>query len=380
MTATSPPRSAYLHVPFCRHRCGYCNFAVVAGRDDLIPVYLEALAKELGALGEPRPVETLYLGGGTPTHLGNEQLDELLGLARHWFPPLHGDCHTEWTVEANPEDISAETIRALASHGVTRLSLGSQSFDADKLRRLERGHTAEQIEQAVLLAHSAEMQASVDLIFAAPDESLSAWQEDVRRAISLQPDHVSVYGLTYEKGTRFWSELNKGFLHEREEDLQRDMYLLAIDHLTEAGFEHYEVSNFAQAGKRSRHNESYWTGREYYAAGPGAARYVDGVRETNHASTTTWLKRVQAGESAVALSESLDPEQRARERLVFGLRRLEGIAHSEFEAATGFSIDDLAGESIRRHIEVGLLNDDGARLKLTREGLLVSDALWPELL
>ena len=158
------------------------------------------------------------------------------------------------------------------------------------------------------------------------------------------------------------------------------MYALAIDRLTAAGFEHYEVSNFARPGCRSRHNQTYWSGDGYFAAGPGAARYVDGVRETNHRSTTTYLRRVLAGESPVAEREQLSPEARARELLVFGLRRMEGVSRSEFRERTGFDIDALVGGRCRKFVALGLLADDGERIRLTREGLFVSDAMWPELL
>jgi oxygen-independent coproporphyrinogen-3 oxidase len=157
------------------------------------------------------------------------------------------------------------------------------------------------------------------------------------------------------------------------------MYAEAIERLAAAGFDHYEVSNFARPGRRSRHNEVYWAGGEYYAAGPGAARYVGGVRETNHRSTTTYLKRVLAGESPVAESERLEPEARARERLVLGLRRMEGVDRRAFAEAAGYAIDELAGPAIARFVRMGLLADDGRRVRLTREGLFVSDALWPEL-
>lgn len=374
------PRSAYLHVPFCRHRCGYCNFAVVAGREDLEGDYLRAIAAELARLEAPRPVNTLYFGGGTPTRLSPCALDELLTVAREWFPPLHGSRYVEWTVEANPEDLPAEKLTLLMEHGVTRLSLGAQSFRREKLRVLEREHTAEQIEAVVTGARGSGLQVSVDLIFAAPAETLAEWRTDVERAIALEPDHMSVYGLTYEKGTRFWSRLSSGELREAPDELQRDIFLLAEELLGRSGYEHYEVSNYARPGKRSRHNEAYWLGHEYYAAGPGAARYVAGVRETNHRSTTTYLRRVLAGESSVAEREQLSDEERARERLVFGLRRLEGIDVEEFESATGYAIDALAGEAVQKHVALGLLERESSRLRLTKEGLLVSDALWPEYL
>ncbi len=366
-------------MPFCRHRCGYCNFAVVAGRDDLAPAYLKALATELSWLETPRPVETLYLGGGTPTRLVAPQLAELLTLARRWFPVLPG-VEPEWTVEANPGDLSESSIALLAEHGVTRISLGVQSLNAAKLTKLERDHTPEDVQRVVSQAKSAGLAVAIDLIFAAPGETFAAWQDDVEAALALEPSHISTYGLTYEKGTTFWSRRDHGDLSELEDDLQRSMYEHAIDRLAEAGFEHYEVSNFARPGRRSRHNEAYWTGREWHAAGPGAARFVAGVRETNHRSTTTWLRRVGTGESPVEDREELTGEELARERLVFGLRRLEGVRRDDFKNQTGYEIEQLACEPIERLAETGLLFDDGQTVRLTRDGLLVSDALWPELL
>jgi oxygen-independent coproporphyrinogen-3 oxidase len=373
----APPRSAYLHVPFCRHRCGYCNFSVVAGRDDLVAAFLEAISAEFSQLVTPREVDTLYFGGGTPTHLTSVELDQLCQLALRWHP-LATDY--EWTVEANPNDVNCERLAVLARHGVNRISLGAQSFRADKLKLLERDHQAEQIIQATRLAREAGMQVALDLIFAAPDETLSQWQADLDAALSLDPEHLSTYGLTFEKGTSFWNRLARDEIGALPEELQRDMYLAAIDRLTQAGWDHYEISNFARPERRSRHNEAYWSGLGYFAAGPGAARYVDGVRETNHRSTTTYLKRVLAGQSPVAERECLEPLQRAREFLVFALRRLEGIDRDVFRQQTEQSLDQLAGKEIARFVELGLLADDGQRVRLTREGLLVSDSFWPELL
>ena len=374
------PTSAYIHVPFCRHRCGYCNFAVVTGRDDLVDDYLRAIEEELSRISKPQPVRTLYIGGGTPTRLPSESLDALLRLVSHWFPPLEGDRYAEWTVEANPGDFSEGTIELLAERGVTRLSLGVQSLNAKKLGQLERDHTPEQVEQVLCEAKAAGLEVAVDLIFAAPGETLDDWLVDLEQAIALAPNHVSTYGLTYEQGTSFWSRRLKGTLNELGEDLQRDMYLAAIDRLTAAGLVHYEISNHAQPGCRSQHNEAYWAGEEYFAVGPGAARYIDGIRSTNHRSTTTYLKRVLAGGSPVAEQEELTPEERARERLIFGLRRLEGVERDWFHRVTGYELDALAGPTIEQHVEWGLLEDNGKRVRLTRQGLLVSDAIWPEML
>jgi len=375
------PRAAYIHVPFCRHRCGYCNFTLVAGRDDLIDAYLEALARELAALRGPHEVETLFFGGGTPTHLPPLCLACLLDIVRQTFPLAPGG---ELSVEANPIDLDRAKADALAAAGVTRISLGAQSFDPRVLELLERDHAPEQIVASLDHARRIAQSVSLDLIFGVPGQSLADWQRDLSSAIALAPDHLSTYGLTFEKGTAFWSRLGRGEMTRADEDLERAMYEAAIDTLTAAGYEHYEVSNFARSGHRCRHNETYWTGRPYFAAGPGASRFIAGRRETNHRSTTTYIARVLAGQSPVAESEQLDPEDAARERLVFALRRLEGIALDQFAAETGFSAEQLGGAALARFVEQGLLEfsarDQHRYLRLTRRGLLVSDAIWPEFL
>jgi len=378
----APPRAAYIHIPFCARRCGYCNFTVVAGRDDLVDRYFAALERELSWLESPRAVDTLFFGGGTPTQLGVASLRRLLRLVMRWFPLAAG---YELTVEANPADITAELAQMLAEEGVTRVSLGAQSFDAPKLRVLERDHAPQDICRAVELLRGAgtsraPMSISLDLIFGTPGESLATWRRDLQSALDLAPDHLSTYGLTYERGTTFWGRLLKGDLARLEDELERSMYSQAIESISAAGLAHYEVSNFARPGHRCRHNEVYWAGRGYFAAGPGAARYVDGRREVNHQSTTTWIKRVLAGESPVAQSETLEPEDRAREMLVLGLRRREGVDRARFVAETGFNPDDLLQDAMRRFADSGLLETSGTHIRLTADGLLVSDAIWPYVL
>ena len=371
------PRSAYIHVPFCRHHCGYCNFTLVAGRDDLIAAYLEALSKELSWLGEPHEVDTLFFGGGTPTHLPPRELAALLEIAKRWFPLAP---NYELSVEANPIDLDEARCEVLAATGVTRISLGVQSFRAEKLQVLERDHREQEILAAYASARRIAKSVSIDLIFAAPGETAGQWQQDLAKAIALEPDHVSTYGLTFERGTSFWGRLNRGELTQAPEEAEAQMYELAIDLLTAAGYEHYETSNFARPGHRCRHNEAYWTGLPYFAAGPGAARYIAGRREMNHRSTTTYIQRVLSGQSPVVESEELSLEGRARERLVFALRRLEGISLEEFERETGFSVDALVKLPLANYVAQGLFERKDGRLRLTHRGLLVSDALWPEFL
>jgi oxygen-independent coproporphyrinogen-3 oxidase len=376
-TANALARAAYVHVPFCAHRCGYCNFTLVAGRDDLVTSYLAALERELQTLGQPQPVETLFIGGGTPTHLEPPQLERLLRLVSQWFVLEPGG---EFSVEANPAGLNSQRVGLLADAGVTRVSLGAQSFNADKLRLLERDHTADDIRRAVELLRPRVASLSLDLIFGVPHETRAMWQADLQAALALVPDHLSTYGLTFERGTAFWSRLSHGQLQRVDEELERTLYGDAIDALATACLEHYEVSNFARPGHRCRHNAAYWAGESYWAAGPGAARYIHGRREMNHRSTTTWIKRVLAGQSPVAESETLSPQDRARELLVFGLRRMEGVTRSDFLHRTGYSLDALAGSILADYVSWGLMTDDGQRVRLAREGLFISDALWPRLL
>jgi oxygen-independent coproporphyrinogen III oxidase len=245
-TAAGPPwlqpRAAYVHVPFCAHRCGYCDFAVSAGQDHLIELYIDAVAAELVRLETPRPVETLFLGGGTPTYLSPAQLDRLFAELDRWLPRPAG---AEVSIESTPDSLDADRARVLADHGVTRVSIGVQSFRPHLLRVLERVHGPEQVPAAVAVARGIGAQVSLDLIFGVPGQSLHDWAGDLDEALTFAPDHVATYGLTYETGTRLWKQRRLGAVRSLDEEAERAMYLHAIDALGVAGFEHYEISNFS---------------------------------------------------------------------------------------------------------------------------------------
>lgn len=371
-----PPRAAYIHVPFCRHRCGYCNFALIADRDDLMEAYLLALEQELSWLENTFQVDTLYLGGGTPSHLPPVLLEQLFQIVLQRFTLAD---RFEFTMEANPADITPDLVEVMKTYQVNRVSLGVQSFSDRKLAVLERNHNAAVIEQAVDWLQATIPSISLDLIFAVPDESLEEWDADLRHAMALSPEHISTYGLTFEPGTAFERRRQNEEFQLISEENDRKMYEMAIEQLAAHGMEHYEVSSFAIPGKRSRHNETYWSGRSYFGAGPGAARYVNGRRETNHRSTVGYLRRVKAGQSPVVEQEQLEPSDRARELLVFGLRRLAGVDCDQFAKQTGFSVEELAGPAIQRLVGLKLLEVAGKQLRLSREGLFVSDSIWPEL-
>jgi oxygen-independent coproporphyrinogen-3 oxidase len=366
------PRAAYIHVPFCAHRCSYCDFAIAVGQDHLIELYLDGLSAELVTLGTPQPVQTIFLGGGTPTYLNAVQLDRLLGEINRWLPVEPGH---EFTVEANPGTLDADKVAVLAGHGVTRVSLGAQSFHPHLLQALERDHDPAEVPRAVESVRQRIDQVSLDLIFGVPGQTAGEWQDDLERALALGPDHVSTYGLTYEKGTPLWKRRNRGEVVALDEEQELVLYAQGIDTLEAAGFEHYEISNFARPGCRSRHNQVYWANEAYFGFGMGAARYVNGHRELNTRNLKAYIQGALSGESTTFQSEVLSPEERARETMALQLRRREGINRAAFRAQTGYDLDALTGPVIARHVEQGLLSDEGGSVFLTRRGKYVADAL-----
>jgi oxygen-independent coproporphyrinogen-3 oxidase len=371
------PRHAYVHVPFCRRRCGYCDFALVAGRDDLVDRYLAAIDRELERLPAVLDLDTLYLGGGTPSHLGPTGLCRLFAILSAKLEPAAG---AEVTIEANPNDVTETLAAAARDCGVTRVSLGAQSLDAATLRALDRDHTADDVRRAVAILAGHGFAVNVDLMTAAPGQSLADVDRDLAAAVALGAGHLSVYCLTWEKGTRFESLRRRGTLARTEEAVERAMLEMSIDRLEAAGYEHYEVSNFARPGARCRHNEAYWDCRPWEAVGPGAARFDGRERITNHRSTTTWMRRVLEGGDTEGDRDTMSALEAAQERVVVGLRRRDGVSRSAFLAASGLALDVVAGGAIAGWLAAGLATDDGERIRLTREGLLVSDSLWAEVL
>ena len=373
------PSAAYFHVPFCAHRCGYCDFTLIAGRDDLVGDYLLSLEREieLSQISRGTPLKTLFFGGGTPTHPQPAEMRRLFEMTRQYF---HVSDSTEFSVEANPLDLTDEKIDLLAEMGVNRISLGVQSFSQQALALLERDHCADDVRNVMARLKSRFENVSLDLIFGVPNQTLSDWKETLLQAIELGPSQISTYGLTFEKGTAFWTRRNRGDISAVDEELERDQYAFAMEQLPAAGYEQYEISNFAKPGFECRHNNVYWNGDEYWAFGPGAARYLNGRRETNIRSVLGWLARLERDESPVADAEELDPEHRARELIYLGLRRIRGISRKSFHEQTGFELDELCGPALREQTQLGLLDDDGSDVRLTLEGRFVADRVVMEFL
>jgi oxygen-independent coproporphyrinogen-3 oxidase len=354
----------YVHVPFCARRCTYCDFAIAVRRVVPVDDYLGGLNAELTARfrrSAPTPIETLYLGGGTPSYLGASGVERTLDLVGRWFTPLPG---ADVTIEANPDDVGLDAVRTWRRAGVTRVSLGAQTFDDRALASLHRTHTARQVDEAREALASEELDWSLDLIFALPPEIERSWERDLDRALSLDPPHLSCYGLTVESATPVERAISRGQLSEASEDVYEREFLLAHDRLTGAGFEHYEVSNYARPGHDSRHNRAYWARAPYVGLGPGAHGFDGATRRWNEREYARWLERVTRGDDPIAGEERLTPEQVRVELAYLGLRTDRGVAITD--------ANRVVVEEWRRAGWASSLHD---RIRLTATGWLRLDAL-----
>ncbi len=369
----------YVHVPMCRSRCAYCDFYSEVIRPGVVAPLVSATLAELERAGRDRPLSfrTLFVGGGTPTALPTDALESLLrGCAARV-----GDPEPEFTVEANPATVIAATADMLVCAGVNRLSLGAQSFLPAELAVLERAHapgaTAETIEtcRAAGLSHF-----SLDLIFGIPGQTLTTWRHSLAAAISLEPEHLSCYGLTYEPGTRLYARLTSGEVERVHPDLEADMYELAIDTLAAGGYHQYEISNFARPGAECRHNLTYWRNEPYLGIGPAAAGYVDGLRYKNVADTDAYIRAINAGETRYCEQERLDPAQCARETAMLGLRTTAGLDCRRFSERFGLDPLHFFSAAIEKHARNRLLEADTEHIRLTRRGLLLADRVIADFL
>ncbi|HEY3210675.1 MAG TPA: radical SAM family heme chaperone HemW [Actinomycetota bacterium] len=355
----------YVHIPFCLTRCGYCDFNTYAGLDHLAGGYVDTLVRE-AELWAPdwRSVEfvSLFFGGGTPTTLPSPRLVKLLDQVRAGFSFTPG---AEITSEANPDTIDEPYLRALLDAGVSRLSMGVQSFDPAVLGALERIHSPEAALRAFAAARRAGFtNVNLDLIYGAHGETLDAWHSTVRRAIELGPEHLSCYALTIEPATPLGRKVAAGLVPPPDPELQADMYELACQVLAEAGYEHYEVSNWSRPGYRCFHNMGYWEGRPYLGLGAGAHSYRDGIRRWNVRPPQQYMASVAAGRKPVGGEEKLTEEDQKLERLLLGLRVADGVPAKW--------VDPVRAEPF---LAKGLAERRDGRLALTDRGLFVANAL-----
>ena len=369
----------YIHIPFCKSRCIYCGFYSTTDTT-LRQRYVDAVCQEMISRSEKNEgenmrtgIQTIYIGGGTPSQLTLGLLGQLLEKARTVFDV---DDNAEVTVEVNPDDVTEELAAGLRAIGVNRVSMGAQTFDANRLRFLNRRHTARQVEEAVsLLRQSGFDNISIDLMYGFPDETLNDWQQDIDAVLRLGVEHLSAYCLMIEEGTPLYQWAADNGQWAMDEELERVMYYTLIERLTAAGYEHYELSNFAKPGRHSRHNSSYWKDIPYIGLGAAAHSYDGQCRRWNVSNLLYYIKGIENGQPSFE-QEELDEDTHYNDRITVALRTCEGLSLSELTDRQ----QKYLLRSAQRYLDDGLLELLDGCIKLTRKGLFVSDMVMADLM
>ena len=367
----------YIHIPFCKTRCIYCDFYSTT-RSELKSQYIRALCRELTERKEylkGEAVETIYFGGGTPSQLSEEDFKEVFKTIEQVYGTREA---TEITLEANPDDLTEEYIGMLHTLPFNRISMGIQTFDDATLQLLNRRHNATQAIEAVKHCRQAGFQnISIDLIYGLPGETDQRWTQDLQQAVSLDVEHISAYHLIYEEGTPLYKMLQQHSVSQVDEDSSLNFFSTLIDTLSAAGYEHYEISNFCKSGMYSRHNTSYWQGIPYLGCGPSAHSFDGGSREWNVASLNQYLSSVEQGQRQHE-TEQLDTRTRYNEYIITGLRTMWGISTEELKKKFGDRLSKYCLEQARSYLENGKLELHNDRLTLTREGIFISDGIMSD--
>jgi putative oxygen-independent coproporphyrinogen III oxidase len=368
----------YLHLPFCASRCHYCNFATGGYESELARRYVAALVQEIG--GSPavpaamRMVDTIYLGGGTPTTLSLDQLAELIGTCHDKFEI---DPSAEITIESNPGSVTSDYLEKLRTLGFNRISFGVQSFADDELQLIGRTHSAQEARAAVQTARSAGFaNVSIDLIAGLPEQRWETWQRNLNEAFSLAPDHLSVYLLELYRDAPLYHRIERGELRAIDEELTVEMYFALMDEAERYGYEQYEISNWARPGFESRHNLKYWTGAPYWAFGVSAAGYDGESRWSNTRNIHEYLEKVESGRSPVAEREELDDEIRRSEAIFLRLRLKEGVDLLAYQQRYGVNVVDRYRDELERLRGAGLIDLNDKNLAISRKGKVLANEVF----
>ena len=391
----------YIHIPFCDIKCGYCDFYTVTKRDSQIPSYLKALTKEVEIYSTDSTVknlcfETVFLGGGTPSLLSAEQIFSLLELIKTRFEVA---TNPEVTLETNPNTVDLQKLEAILASGVTRLSLGVQSFHSGELKFLDRDHSDKESVAAVQNARRAGFEnISIDLIFGLPKQKLRTWENSLELAVELNPNHISAYNLTYEEGTPLTTRLKRKEVEILTDETQKQMFLTSIDFLQANGFEQYEISNYAKPGFQSIHNKKYWNGSSYLGLGVSSHSFMNNRRFWNVRNMKSYISALTNETLPIEGEEKLGLKQRALEKVYLGLRQRRGIDLKSFEDEIGLPFFDRYRGSMSKFFEVDFRNEEmiselisgvrnlrgmfleieGGFLRLTKEGIVLSDSICLE--
>lgn len=382
ITAPAPPDAPfgiYIHIPFCAHICPYCDFNTYAGKEDLVPRYVDSVVQELEMRGAELPdrvAETIYLGGGTPSLLSPLQIEQILAACRSSYR-ITPDA--EVTMEANPNGLDAERLAGYRAAGVNRLSIGAQTLDRRGLRTLGRQHEAVDVLDAVRMAHSAGFERiNLDFIFGWPGQQREAWQADLERVLALGdegPDHLSLYSLIVEPGTPYADAAARGILQVPDDDAAADLYEDAIAILDAAGWDHYEIANWARTPERySRHNAIYWRHGDYLGIGAGAYGTIGGIRVMNHMLPETYIRAIEGGTLPHSNSEVIDETTGRGETMMLGLRLLDdGIQKAAFSQRHGVELETHFGTQIAQMEKIGLLERMDTGVRLTPRGMMLAN-------
>lgn len=369
----------YLHIPFCKTRCIYCDFYSTT-RSEWTDRYVEALCTELTRRKDylqGEPVHTIYMGGGTPSQLSEEHFRKLF----HTLQQVYGleQCH-EITLEANPDDLTEEYTAMLKTLPFNRISMGIQTFHEDTLRLLHRRHTGAQAIRAVELCRKAGFQnISIDLIYGLPGENDFRWNQDLQQAIQLQVEHISAYHLTYEEGTPLYDMLHQHSVQEVDEESSLRFFTSLMDTLKDAGYEHYEISNFCKPGFHSRHNTAYWQGIAYLGCGPSAHSFNGSSRQWNKASLSAYMNGIEQ-DTCIYETEQLDVYTRYNECVMTGLRTQKGISLKQLHDTFGMQLKDYCLRNADTYLKNGQLEIHNEYLRLTRAGIFISDGIMSDLM
>jgi oxygen-independent coproporphyrinogen-3 oxidase len=369
----------YIHIPFCKSKCHYCDFNSFPDKTHLIEPYFKALKKEIsdyGRLLEGCRVSTLFVGGGTPSFVEAGYIYEMINECRQNLEIIPG---VEISIEANPGTLSFEKLLQYRAAGINRLSLGLQAWQSNLLEELGRSHGRDEFVESFETARKAGFKnINVDLIFGLPGQTFDDWTLSVINTAELEPSHISCYSLNIEDGTVFAARLEEGMIAPADEELDRRMYWFAVERLEKSGFKHYEISNFARPGFECRHNLTYWKAEEYAGFGAGAHSYLQGMRYNNVCGVEEYISSIMEGKTPVENIRRIDARESMEEFVMLGFRMIDGVSINEFETRYNKNIFDLYGSRLDRLMKKQLVEIEGDRVRLTARGLDLANQVFME--
>lgn len=367
----------YIHIPFCKQKCLYCDFPSYSHKEELMEEYVEALSKEILEKTKEYKIESLFIGGGTPSYLSNENLKFLLNTINK----LDFVENAEKTMECNPGTVNKEKLEIIFNGGINRISFGLQSTSNEILKKIGRIHTYEEFKENYILARKIGFKnINIDMMFGLPNQRLNIWLESLKEVVELNPEHISSYSLIIEEGTPFYSLYDKDLLDLPSEEEERAMYEKGRDFLESKGYNQYEISNYAKDNKECFHNKIYWQCKEYIGVGVSSSSYIDGKRIKNIDNIKEYIKNINENNSIIDEELENTEKDKIEEFMFMGLRMIKGIEEKEFENRFGKNVDELYKEVIEKHIKNGLLIRKDGRIFLSKKGIELSNIVMSDMI